>query len=424
MSLIENFPDILKKLYGTNEEALKKQIGRYNSLFDMYNDHFTDQDVYLFSSPGRTEIGGNHTDHNFGRVIAASVNLDSVAIVSKIDSQKIMFYSDGYDEFFEVDLKELDKIVEEEGTTNSLIRGIAARFIQLGYNIGSFCGVITSDVLPGSGLSSSASVEVLIGSIFNVLFNNGEICSEELAIIGQYAENNYFGKPCGLMDQMACAVGGIIAIDFKDPNNPVVEKVKFDFDSHKYKLMIVDTGGNHEDLTEDYSSIPTEMKSVAKFFGMEVCRELDYNTFLSRLTDMRLKTGDRAALRAFHFILENERVVKQMDSLRENNFDEFLKYIKDSGDSSFKWLQNIFSTKNVQEQGVTLALAFSEKFISDKGEGACRVHGGGFAGTIQVFMPDKFVEEYKNYIEEVIGKGKVMILNIRSEGSVCLNNLY
>jgi galactokinase len=423
MSLLENLPNVIKKLYGPNEEVLKKQLDRYNNLFDMYNDHFTDHDVYLFSSPGRTEIGGNHTDHNYGRVIAASVNLDSVAVASKNDSQKIIFYSDGYDKPFEVDLQELDKVGEEEGTTNSLIRGISARLDQLGYKIGGFCGVVTSDVLPGSGLSSSASVEVLIGNIFNVLFNNGKISSEELAIIGQYAENNYFGKPCGLMDQMACAVGGIIAIDFKDPNNPAVEKVKFDFESHGYKLLIVDTGGNHEGLTEDYSSIPEEMKSIAKFLGKEVCRELDYNTFLSRLSDIRSKIGDRAALRTFHFILENERVVKQMHTLRENNFDEFLNYIKDSGDSSFKWLQNIYSVKNVQEQGVTLALALSEKFISDKGEGACRVHGGGFAGTIQVFLPEKFVGEYKYYIEEVIGKGRVMILNIRSEGSVCLNNL-
>ncbi len=423
MKLIENYSEVLRKLYGNDALVVKEQLSRYIRLFEMYNDHFTNQEVYLFSAPGRTEIGGNHTDHNLGRVIASSINLDSIAVASKNDLHKITLYSDGYDEPFVVNLDELEIVKEEVGTTNSLIRGIAFKFNQLGYSIGGFSAVMTSDVLPGSGLSSSASVEVLVGSIFNVLFNKGKVSNEEIAIIGQYAENNYFDKPCGLMDQMACAVGGIIAIDFKDPKNPIVEKVDFAFEAQGYKLLIVDTGGNHEDLTDDYASIPIEMKSVAKLLGKESCRELDSDSLVNNLNEIRTKVGDRAALRAFHFINENERVVKQVDSLKENKFEEFLAHVNDSGNSSFKWLQNIFSTKYVREQGVTIALAFSEKFLYEKGEGSCRVHGGGFAGTIQVFLPQKFVKEYKNYIEAVLGKDKVMILNIRSEGAVCLNNL-
>ncbi len=421
MELIENLTEILESLYGKDKKVIAKQLNRYVKLLDSFNDKFPQNEVYLFSTPGRTEISGNHTDHNLGRVIAASVNLDSIAVVSKNDSKKITIYSKGYSEPFEVSLESLSKIRQEEGTTNSLIRGIAARLVELNYNIGGFNCVMTSDVLPGSGLSSSASVEVLIGNIFNSLFNDGEIKNEDLAVIGQWAENNYFGKPCGLMDQMACAVGGIIAIDFKNPNNPQIEKVNFNLESHGYKMLIVDTGGNHKDLTEDYSSIPAEMKSVAKVLNKNVLRDVETDLFFSNLKVIRKKVGDRAALRAFHFITENERVVKQIELLRKNDFPMFLKYVNDSGSSSFKWLQNIYSTKNIKEQSIAVSLALTERFIGEKGEGACRVHGGGFAGTIQVFLPGKYVEEYKNYIESVLGKGTVMVLQIRSQGSICLN---
>jgi len=423
MKLFENFKEIIQKLYGPDEYALTLQLKRYNRLFDMYCNHFKDMSVYLFSTPGRTEIGGNHTDHNLGRVLAASINLDTIAVVSKNNTNKVNIFSQGYDQPFKININELKKVDSEKGTTSSLIRGIASRFKELGYKISGFNAVVTSDVLPGSGLSSSASIEVLIGTIFNTLYNDGRISKEELAKIGQWAENNYFGKPCGLMDQLACAVGGIISIDFKNPENPLVEKVNFNFNGQGYRLLIVDTGGNHEDLTEDYASIPKEMTAVAKIFGKDHCREIDFNTFYNELSEIRKKVGDRAALRAYHFLNENKRVVDQVNALKENEFEKFLAHVVDSGNSSFKWLQNIFTIKNVEEQGVAISLALTEKFINEKGEGACRIHGGGFAGTILVFLPERYVEEYKNYLDSVIGTGRVVVLNIRKEGTLCLNKL-
>ena len=423
MDLIDNFTEILEKLYGKEEDVINRQIIRYNNLFEAFNRHFTNNNVYLFSTPGRTEISGNHTDHNLGQVIAASIDLDSLAIVAKNDSHIVTLYSEGYEQPFIIDLNQLSKIDEEEGTTNSLIKGIASRFVKLGYNIGGFSGVLSSDVLPGSGLSSSASIEVLIGNIFNSLFNNGDINNEEIAKIGQYAENIYFGKPCGLMDQMACAIGGIIAIDFKKPDNPKVEKIEFKFEEQGYKLLIVDTGGNHEDLTEDYSSIPKEMKSVAKILTKDVCREFDYQTFFDNISPLSTKVGDRAILRVFHFLQENERVVKQTNFLKKDDFQNFLKLVNNSGDSSFKWLQNIYSIKNPKEQSVTLALALTEKYIKDHDEGACRIHGGGFAGTIQVYLPNNIIHEYKKIICGIYGESSVKVLSIRNIGSVCLNDL-
>jgi len=422
MALNENFIELLEKLYGNDDLILKEQLSRYNCLFEIFVDHFPDTDLFLFSTPGRTEIGGNHTDHNLGRVIAASINLDSIAVISKSEENKIILYSDSYAEPFEIEINNLNKIKVEEGTTHSLIRGIASRFVELGYNIGGFSGVITSDVLPGSGLSSSASVEVLLASIFNTLFNDGMICNEELAKIGQWAENNYFGKPCGLMDQLACAVGGIISVDFINSEKPEIEKIDFDFGTQGYRLLIVDTCGNHEDLTEDYASIPKEMKSVAKFYGKSVCRELSNDLLFSKISEARKAVGDRALLRAYHFLQENDRVKEQVNSLKEKDFSKFLHLVNESGNSSFKWLQNIYSMKNVKEQGMTLALALTESFIRKIGNGACRVHGGGFAGTIQVFLDENFVSKYKNIIDSVFGEGKVQVLNIRSKGTICLNN--
>ena len=423
MDLINNFSEILRKIYGNNQTVQKAKLFRYNNLMNRFSEHFTDNEVFLFSTPGRTEIGGNHTDHNLGRVIAASVNLDTIAITSKNENKNVTLYSDGYDKPFEINLNSLDKRNEEEGTTNSLIRGIASRFIQLGYNIGGFNGVMTSDVLPGSGLSSSASVEVMICNIFNSLYNDDKVPKEELAKIGQWAENNYFGKPCGLMDQLACAFGGIISIDFINPEKPEIKKVNFDFESQGYKLLIVDTGGNHEDLTDDYAAIPKEMKLVAKLFGKEVCREIEENEFLNNIKEIRDKVGDRATLRAYHFFQENKRVIKQVNSLEKNQFGQFLNLITESGNSSFKLLQNIYSAKNFEEQSVSLGLAFTEQFIHEKGKGAVRVHGGGFAGTIQVFLPDEYVEAYKKFTELIIGKSSIMTLDIRSLGTVCLNLL-
>jgi len=411
-----------KKIYGTNEKVLEFQYKRYSDLIEKHSEYYGPNEVHLFSTPGRTELGGNHTDHNHGRVLAGSINLDSIAAVSKNDENRVTLYSEGFEKPFVVDLNNLSQIKDEEGDTNSLIRGIASRFVELGYKIGGFSGVITSEVLRGSGLSSSASIEVLIGTIFNALFNRESIPAEEIAKISQYAENVYFGKPCGLMDQMACAVGGIITIDFADEENPIVDRVEFDFNATDYNLIVVDTGGNHADLTDDYASIPSEMKSVANYFEKSFCREIDYNLVIENISELRSRLGDRALLRVMHFLSENERVVKQVEALRNNSFGKFLELIKESGNSSFKWLQNMYSSTNVKEQGLTLALAITEKYLHEIGEGACRVHGGGFAGTIQVFLPSNKIDEFQKQMENIFGEKCVAKLFIREIGTYHFKN--
>lgn len=417
----------IRILYGHNDLLLENQFSRYIQLTEKFTRQFTGQfksnNLHYFSTPGRTELGGNHTDHNNGLVLAGSINLDSIAVVSKSVNNNVELFSEGYNLPFIVDLNSLEPVPDEKGTTNALIRGVAARLKQLGYNIAGFKAFISSDVLPGSGLSSSASIEVLLGSIFNALFNHNSIAPEILAQVGQFAENNYLGKPCGLMDQMACAVGGIISIDFEDPLNPNFQKVNFNFENQKYKLLVLDSGGSHADLTDDYSSIPEEMKSVAELLGASVLREISINSFMEKIPFVRKQLGDRAVLRTLHFLEENNRVVEEVHALESGSFYEFLKLIKASGDSSFKQLQNIFTTKNIKEQGVSLALSLSEKFIKEIGEGACRVHGGGFAGTIQIFLPDSSIEKYKKTMEKIFGKNSVQILNIRQIGTVYLNDL-
>ncbi len=415
--------DSINILYGNDKDLIKKQKDRYENLIDQFDSHFVSDELHFFSTPGRTEIGGNHTDHNHGRVLAASINLDSIAVVSKSNEDEVELYSTGYEDPFHIDLSQLEPVSRENGTTTSLIRGVASRFLQLGYTIGGFNACITSDVLPGSGLSSSASIEVLIASIFNALFNENKIEAETLARIGQYAENTYFGKPSGLMDQMACAIGGIIAIDFKDPGAALVKKVDFDFDKQEYSLLVVDTGGNHTDLTDDYSSVPAEMKSVARLLGREVLREVSMELFLEKIPHIRKQKGDRAVLRALHFFQENERVVDEVTALESGDFSGFLKLVEISGNSSFKWLQNTYTVKNVKEQGISLALALTGKYLIEIKEGACRVHGGGFAGTIQVFLPDNKVKSYTKNMEKIFGKNSVQVLKIRSIGTVCLNRL-
>lgn len=417
---LNRYTEIFKKLYGNDSSTLKAQNERYSKLIHLFYDQFGESEVELFSTPGRTEIGGNHTDHNHGRVLAASVNLDSIAVVSKTNDNTVTLYSQGYDTCFQVDLSDLEMKDAENGTTTSLIRGIAARFRQLNYQIGGFNAYISSDVLQGSGLSSSASIEVLIGTILSAFYNDNKIDAKELAIIGQYAENQYFGKPCGLMDQTACAVGGVVTIDFKSPQNADVKKVDFDFTETEYRLVIVDTGGNHADLTDDYASVPAEMKSVAQLLDAEVIRDLDPAVFFENIPMLREKVGDRAILRAMHFMGDNNRVVKQVSALEANDLDSFFNLVTESGNSSFKWLQNIFTTKNVSEQGVSLALAITEDYLSDIGKGACRVHGGGFAGTIQVFLPENAIASYKEKIESIFGEGSALPLSIRPVGTIWL----
>jgi galactokinase len=418
----DNLGSTLRHLYGQSQ--IERQRERYKNLIQRYKQEFSPAEPQLFSAPGRTEISGNHTDHNNGRVLAASINLDSIAAAATNNDQVIVLYSEGYEKPFEVNLDDLQIIEEEKGSTSALIRGIASRFSQLGFHIGGFNACITSDVFQGSGLSSSASIEVLIGTVFNVLYNKNEINVEMIAKIGQYAENNYFGKPCGLMDQMACAVGGIIAIDFENTISPVVRKINFDPDSQEYTMLVVNTGGSHENLTDDYAAIPIEMKTIASEFEKNTCRDLKMNDLIFNIDDLRKKAGDRALLRAFHFINENERVLAQVESLEAGDFNKFLDLVKESGNSSFKWLQNIYSPKNVSEQGVSLALALTENYLDQLGSGACRIHGGGFAGTIQVFLPNDKVENYRKLIEPVFGKDSIMKLKIRRQGTVHLGYIY
>lgn len=403
-----------KELYGTNPETLKIQAKRYESLLEKFKTTFGHSDGIFFSSPGRTEIGGNHTDHNYGRVLAGAVNLDNIAIALKNGTSIIRIESVGYPKF-EVDLSNLTPSKNENFTSASLVRGINSKMKELGFQIGGFDCCIDGGVPKGSGLSSSASFEVLIGEIVNQLFNNGKMDAVQNAIIGQYAENVFFGKPCGLMDQTACAVGGLVTIDFEDPKKPIVKKVHFDFVSTGFALVITDTGGNHADLNDEYASLPTDMKAVAKELGADVLRQVKLEQVLEIIPKIREKVGDRALLRAIHFQGDNQRVVNQVQALEKNDFKAFLQMVVDSGYSSYMYNQNIFPVNNVREQGVSLALALSELVL--KGEGAWRVHGGGFAGTIQAFVPQNLLSKYISTLEHVYGKNSCHNLFIRQKGA-------
>ncbi|HDP98437.1 MAG TPA: galactokinase [bacterium] len=415
------FRTILAELYGDDPMVLDQQRQRYQSLTNQFRRYFPEVAPLYFSSPGRTEIGGNHTDHNHGRVLAASVNLDSIAAAAKNGLNRIVLHSEGYPAAFSVDLSDLNVREGECGTTAALIRGIAARFRQLGFKVGGFSAFVSSEVMPGSGLSSSASIEVLIATILNYLFNNGAVPKEQIALISQYAENEYFGKPCGLMDQIICAIGGVVSIDFKEPQHPVIKNINFDFNNTDYRLLVVNTGGNHADLTPDYAAITAEMKAVARELGAEVCRDINMDRFFQEIRSLRSLTGDRSILRALHFLTENERVLHQVGALEQGDFKKFLSLVNESGNSSFKWLQNVYSTQNANQQGLGLALALTELFLNQTGAGACRVHGGGFAGTIQVFLPEKEVQRYASFIETIFGAGVAINLRIRKLGAVCLN---
>ncbi len=403
-----------EELYGTDEEALKNQRERYTNLIDSFSNYFGNKDIMLFSSPGRTEIGGNHTDHNYGRVLAGAVNLDNIAVAAKNNTGIVNIVSTGYPKFV-VDLSNLSPVKNENFTSVALVRGISSKMKELGFQIGGFDCCIDGRVPKGSGLSSSACFEVLIGTIISHLFNNGKIDPVQNAIVGQYSENIYFGKPCGLMDQTACAVGGLVTIDFLDPSKPVVKKVNFDFVSTGFVLVITDTGGNHADLNDEYASIPREMKAVAAELGVKVLRQTTIEQILERTPEIRNKVGDRAILRAIHFQGDNQRVVDQVAALERNDFKAFLSMVIDSGFSSYMYNQNIYPVANVKEQGVSIALALSEIVL--KGHGAWRVHGGGFAGTIQTFVPQNLLNKYVDSLEHVFGKGSCLKLFIRMKGA-------
>ncbi len=403
------FDTTLNQLY-TNADYQKT---RYEAALSAYADIFGEgSDIRLFSAPGRTEIGGNHTDHQQGRVLAASVTLDVIAVAEPNGSNAVCIYSKGHNPDI-VDITELDSRAGEQNTSTSRVRGVLNAFKERGYHIGGFNAYTTSDVLKGSGLSSSAAYEVLVGFILSGLFCGGSVSPVEIAKIGQYAENNYFGKPCGLMDQTASAVGGFVTIDFKDKENPVIEKLDIDFASSGYTLCIVDTKGSHADLTGEYAAIPQEMRAVAQVLGGEVLRDVPKEYFFENIGKLRGRVNDRAILRAMHFYADNDRVTIQAQALKENRFEDFLKLVTQSGRSSYMYNQNIYPAGSL-DQGVAVALSVSEALLGERG--GYRVHGGGFAGTIQAFVPAGMTIAYKQSMERLFGEGCCHVLSIRPIG--------
>lgn len=391
---------------------------RYLSMLDEAYERFGDGDYHIISSPGRTEIGGNHTDHQHGKVIAASVNLDSVAVAKANDSSTVNLLSSGFS-IKPIDLSDLSIKKEEINRTESLIRGIAYRFMELGYKIGGFDALSNSKVLIGSGISSSASFEILVCEIFNHLFNEGKIDAITLAKIAQFAENNYFMKPCGLLDQMAISVGGFTFMDFRDIRKPHVEKIDFDFRDFNYYLVLTNTKGDHAELSHEYAAIPSEMKAVAKAMGHDFLSECDEELFYHNLNEIRQKVNnDRAILRAIHLFEENRRVDIEGDAIRNRDIDLLLKTISDSGRSSYMYLQNVYPSSRPKSQSLAIALALSDKYLKDSG--AFRVHGGGFEGTIQAFVKEEKLSQYLEIMHRLFGEDSTYLLSIRSVGGYCL----
>ena len=408
------------KLYGADTATVAAQRVRYVDMIDHFEENFgTGRTVCLYSAPGRTEIGGNHTDHNNGVVIAAAVNLDIIAVVAKNDENVVRVISHGFGKIDDVNLRDLTPQPVEAEHSASLIRGVAAGIVKDGGKVGGFDCYTTSDVLGGSGLSSSAAFEVCMGAIFRGEYNDNDMKRFDQvknAMISQYAENVFFGKPCGLMDQTACAVGGVITIDFKDPSKPVVGQTAIDLAKHGFVMCISDTKGSHADLTDDYAAIRREMESVAEQFGKKVLRDVDEDEFYKAIPQLRKAVGDRAVVRAIHFYNDCRRAAQLCDAVLEDDFDAFLRLIIEGGHSSFEFNQNAYSIKAPQEQGVPLALALSQKVLN--GRGAWRLQGGGFAGTIQAFVPVELLDAYKAAIDGCFGEGSCHVLNIRNYGAV------
>ena len=416
-SRIENkeFDAELKEIYGTEESVLSSQRARYRKAIAKFEELFGEGDVEIYSAPGRTEICGNHTDHQHGVVLAASINLDAIAVVGAGNGDNVDFVSEGYAPIC-FDVNQLDNTEDTKGTTTALIKGVIKGMQDRGYKTGSFKAYVTSDVLSGSGLSSSAALESIIGTILSGLYNDMTVSPVDIAIIGQYAENVYFGKPSGLMDQIACSVGDFVHIDFADPGKPIVTKINYDITSEGYRLCIVDTKGSHANLTDDYAAITTEMKQVSNFFGKEYLSEITMDEFIAAMPELYGKVGDRCVLRAFHYLTEVERVGSASSALKDRRFADFLEIIRESGNSSYKYLQNVYSNKYEQTQPVPTTLMLSEHYLKDNG--VCRVHGGGFAGTIQAFVKEEAVAGYKEFIEKILGEGTCHVLSIRKQGGV------
>ena len=408
----------LASLYCCSPAETASEAARYTAVLDGLEKTFgSHAEAGLYSAPGRTEIGGNHTDHQHGRVLAGSVNIDMIAAAAPNDKNQLRVQSEGYD-LCVIDLNDLEARKEEENTTAALLRGECAAFTQRGAKLAGLDIYISSNVPKGSGVSSSAAFEVLIGVILNDCFMAEKVSPIVIAQIGQWAENVYFGKPCGLMDQMASSVGNIITIDFASPAKPVVEPVAVDFSKAGLALCILDSGADHADLTDEYAAIPAECRAVAAVCGGEVLRDVPFETFLAKLPECRRQCGDRAVLRAFHIYADNDRVAKQVAALRDDDFDTFLRLVNESGRSSWEYLQNVIPAgyKEHQEVGVTIAAA---KHLLG-GKGAVRVHGGGFAGTVQAFVPVEMLAEFKAGMEAILGEGRCHVLSIRPEGGAVL----
>ena len=407
------FDETLTYLYGADDLAAQKE--RYLSVLQKTEDLFGDKETRIFSAPGRTEVGGNHTDHQLGKVLAASINLDTIAAVVPTDDNVIRMASRGF-EIKPVDISDTEIHPEEKNTTEALIRGVAAGFKERGYNIGGFMAYSESNVLAGGGMSSSAAFEVLLGTILSYLYNDGKVPSEEIAKVGQYAENVYFMKASGLLDQMASATGSFVAIDFYDKEKPVVEQVPFDPAEYGFDLILTDIRADHADLSDEYSAIPTEMKGAARIMGEEVLSRCTLDQLVDNVAEIREKCGDRAFSRAYHFLTETQRAEDEKQALLNKDIEEFLRIVRESGSSSWKYLQNTCPPGAAFEQPVAVALIISEKILGNKG--AYRIHGGGFAGTIQAFVPKEKTEEYIKAMESAFGENCCYILKIRGVGGV------
>lgn len=401
-----------KGLYGTGFSQ-EDQDRRYERLCKAYEESFGKRPEFMLSSSGRTEIAGNHTDHNNGLVIGAAINCDTIAAAGKREDMIVNLYSEGFTPV-SIDLSCLDRRDEENSHSASLVRGIARAMKDRGYSIGGFDACTSSRVLRGSGLSSSAAIEVLIAKAFNTLFNDDRASDVELALVSQWAENNYYGKPSGLLDQLIVANGSLVKADFLDPSSPAIEKLDVDFASYGLDLVITDSKQDHADLTDDYASIPREMKDAASFFGCSTMRGVCKDEFIASIPELRRKLGnDRAVLRAYHFISENERVVKMEKALKEKRIDDYLALVRESGNSSFRFLQNLYPSSRPTEQALSVAIALSEDYLG--GRGAVRVHGGGFAGTIQAYVPREMTKGYMERMDGAFGEGSSMVLSIRHE---------
>ena len=430
----EKTQECLKKLYGNDKNILDFQKNRYNSLIESFCKRFGDGNIRLFSSPGRSEIGGNHTDHNLGKVLAASIQLDCIAAIEKTDDGIISIVDLTYNEDFCIKVAESERKNGETGSI-ALVRGMIEAFKKMGFVVGGFKGVFTSSVIAAAGVSSSASFEMLICLILNNLYNEQKLSICQMASIGQFAEQKYWDKNSGLLDQMACASGGLVSIDFENPKNPKCEKIDFDFSKENYDLILVNTGKGHADLSAEYSAVPNEMKAVANFLGKETLRGVNFEQIIENLPQLRENCGDRAVMRAFHYLAENEKVEKEIDALKNNNFKSFLSLITASGNSSWKWLQNVYVATNQTEQPICVSLALTETFIekncppNSEKPGVCRIHGGGFAGVIMAFLPKELTENYKNYMYKALGvkegeNSPIYIMSIRPKGAVEITKVF